>query len=433
MDVKDNVLWHLDRDYTQPVRDPLWGHIYLSEGLVSILDSLEFQQLSKIKQLGPAHLVYPGATHTRLAHSLGVYHISYRMIRALLTYASAPTLGRESVAAYLCAALLHDLGHFPFTHSLKELPLAEHEALAAEMVQEGDLAKRIREDVGTDPIMVARIIDESMDDGGSSEIRLFRRLLSGSLDPDKLDYLNRDAYFCGVPYGTQDIDFAISRLRPNGETGIALEVSGISAVENILFSKYLMYRAVYWHRNVRVATAMIKEGLYHGLTEGLISENDLYGLTDESFFAGFSSRPEPPFELIRRVYDRQLYVSAQDIAFDDHDGAHRRLQQLEHRSRVEERLRELVADSIARRVDPLSVLIDIPESVSFEVSFPVIDGDRVIDYPDAGTVFTPHVIEDFTRTLRRIRLILEPGIASQLTNPRELLLEAISMAPVGKP
>jgi len=433
MDVKDNVLWHLDREYTQPVRDPLWGHIYLSDGLVSILDSIEFQQLSKIKQLGPAHLVYPGATHTRLAHSLGVYHIAYRMIRALLTYGSAPPIGREGVTAYLCAALLHDLGHFPFTHSLKELPLAEHEALAAAMVQDGDLARRIREDVGADPAMVARIIDEGMDDGGSSEIRLFRRLLSGSLDPDKLDYLNRDAYFCGVPYGTQDIDFAISRLRPNGESGIALDISGISAVENILFSKYLMYRAVYWHRNVRVATAMIKEGLYRGLTEGLISEKDLYGLTDESFFAGFSARTEAPFELIRRVYDRQLYVSVEDLAFDESDATHQRLQQLEHRSRVEERLRELVSDSLGRTVDTLEVLVDIPESVSFEVNFPVLDGDRVIDYPEAGTVFTPHVIEDFTRTLRRIRLILEPRIAAELRDPRLLLTEAISTVPVEEP
>ena len=426
MDVKNNVLWHLDRDYTEPVRDPLWGHIYLSQGLVSIVNSLEFQQLSRIKQLGPAHLVYPGATHTRLAHSLGVYHIAYRMIRALLTYDSAPSLSRELVAAYLCAALLHDLGHFPFTHSLKELALEEHEALAAAMVQDGDLARRIRDDVGTDPALVARIIDESLDDGGLSEIRLFRRLLSGSLDPDKLDYLNRDAYFCGVPYGTQDIDFAISRLRPNGPSGIALEQSGISAVENILFSKYQMYRAVYWHRNVLVATAMIKEGLHHALTEGLIAESDLYGLTDESFYAGFSERPEAPFELIRKVYNRQLYVPAADIAFDETLESNRRLENLHSRAQVEEQLRLNIGRAVGRTIAPLQVLVDIPEAVSFEVSFPVIDGDRIIDYPQAGTVFTPHVIEDFTRTLRRIRLIVDPWIAEILPDPRLLLEEAIA-------
>jgi HD superfamily phosphohydrolase len=425
MDVKDHVLWHLDRDYTNPVRDPLWGHIYLSDGLLSIVESIEFQQLAKIKQLGPAHLVYPGATHTRLAHSLGVYHIAYRMIRALLTYPEAPSISREFVAAYLCAALLHDLGHFPFTHSLKELPLAEHEDLAAGMVQDGDLARRIREKVGVDPAIVARIIDESLDDGGFGEVRLFRRLLSGSLDPDKLDYLNRDAYFCGVPYGTQDIDFAISRLRPNDLEGIALLSSGISAVENILFSKYLMYRAVYWHRNVRVATAMIKEGLYRGLTEGLIAESDLYGLTDESFYAGFSARPQEPFDLIRRVYDRQLYVAAADLAFDDTSPSHVRLQDLPRRAELEERLRRLVGKELGRRVGALAVIVDIPEAIGFEVSFPVLDEDTVLDYPEAGTVFTPHVIEDFTRTLRRIRLILEPGIASELRDPRALLKEAI--------
>ncbi|MFW5717162.1 MAG: HD domain-containing protein [Spirochaetota bacterium] len=425
MDVKDHVLWHLDRDFTTPIRDPLWGHIYLSDGLVSILDSVEFQQLAKIKQLGPSHLVYPGATHTRLAHSLGVYHIARRMIRALLTYDEAPPLSKEFVTAYLCAALLHDLGHFPFTHSLKELPLVEHEALAAAMVQEGDLARRIRDRVGADPAIVARIIDESIDDGGCAEVRLFRRLLSGSLDPDKLDYLNRDAYFCGVPYGTQDIDFAISRLRPNGMDGIALLSSGISAVENILFSKYLMYRAVYWHRNVRVATAMIKEGLYRALNEGLIHERDLYGLTDESFYAGFSARTEEPFELIRRVYDRQLYIPAADLAFDDSRESHRRLEDLPQRAAVEERAQELVSARLGRPIAPLQVIVDIPEAVSFEVNFPVIEQDTVLDYPDAGTVFTPHVIGDFTRTLRRIRLILEPRIAAELNDPRALLAEAV--------
>lgn len=425
MEVKDNVLWHLDRDYNTPIRDPLWGHIYLSDGLASLLDAPELQQLSRIKQLGPTHLVYPGATHTRLAHSLGVYHVAYRMIRALLAYGDAPLIGREFVSAYLCAALLHDLGHFPFTHSLKELPIAEHESLAAQMIREGALAARIRERVGADPEIVARIIDESLDDGGLSEVRLFRRLLSGSLDPDKLDYLNRDAYFCGVPYGTQDLDFAISRLRPSGREHVALERSGITAVENILFSKYLMYRAVYWHRDVRVATAMIKEGLYRAMTTGLIDAGDLYGHTDESFYASFRARSEPPFALIGRVYDRRLYVSTADIGFDDTSASHLRLQDLTARAELTERLREHVGEAIGRAPEPYAVIVDVPEAVGFEVTFPVIDGDRVLDYPDAGTVFTPAVIEDFTRTLRRIRLILEPAAAASLSGAKDLLVHAV--------
>ena len=425
MEVKDDALWHLDRDYTTPIRDPLWGHIYLSDGLASLLDTIELQQLSRIRQLGPTHLIYPGATHTRLAHSLGVYHIAHRMIRAILAYDGAPPVRREYVDAYLCAALLHDLGHFPFTHSLKELPIAEHEVLAGQMVREGTLATRIRERVGADPEIVARIIDESLDDGGLSEVRLFRRLLSGSLDPDKLDYLNRDAYFCGVPYGTQDLDFAVSRIRPYGHEHVALERSWITAVENILISKYLMYRAVYWHRDVRVATAMIKEGLYRAMTSGLIAANDLYGHTDESFYASFRARPEPPFSLIGRVHDRRLYVSAADIGFDDTRASHRRLQDLTGRAELAERLHGLVEATIERTLEPYTVIVDVPEAVSFEVTFPIIDGDRMVDYPEAGTVFTPAVIEDFTRTLRRIRLIVEPSVAASLHEPTDLLVRAV--------
>lgn len=426
MDVKKDALAHLDRDYTNPVRDPLWKHIYLSDGLLAVVESVTFQQLSKIKQLGPAYLVYPGATHTRLAHSLGVYHIAYRMIRTLLPHENCPQVGRELVAGYLCAALLHDLGHFPFTHSLKELPLEEHEVLAGRMITDGPLTSVIRERVGVDPSIVARIIDESMSDGGSEEIRFFRTLLSGALDPDKLDYLNRDAYFCGVPYGVQDIDFALSRIRPNGSHGIVLEQSGISAVENVLFSKYLMYRAVYWHRNVRVATAMIKDGLFRALSDGDIAPEDLYGLTDESFYNSFAMRPEPAFELIRRVHDRQLFLPVCDIQYEDELPYHRQLLELDQRRILVEQLVEEIRSMTGRSVHPLHVLLDVPEAVGFEVRFPVLSDGKIIDYPHAGTVFTPHVISDFTRTLRRIRLILEPALAAEIERPETLLASVLS-------
>ena len=425
MDVKDRVLWHLDHDYNQPIRDPLWSHIHLSEGLASVLDSVEFNQLSKIKQLGPAYLVYPGATHTRLSHSLGVYHIAHRIIRTLLVQSGCPVLSAEAVRAYLAAALLHDLGHFPFAHSLKELPLTAHERLAAAMIQEGPLARLLRDRVRTDPSMVASIIDETMDARGSTEVRFFRTLLSGSMDPDKLDYLNRDAYFCGVPYGMQDIDFALSRIRVNGAEGIAIERSGISAVENILFSKYLMYRAVYWHRNVRSATAMIKKGLSQALGQGLIEPSELYGLTDESFYAGFANRREPAFELIRRVPDRQLYVPVCDLEFMETSPAHNALLGLAYRSSVEQAIAAELHPIVGRVVDPIEVVVDVPEGISFEVNFPVVDGDRIVDYPDAGTVFTPHVVADFTRVLRRIRLMLPPDLARSVPDALTLLTRVV--------
>ena len=300
-------IWdHLQTDYTAPIRDPLWGHIYLSPAMLHLVNTTEFQQLSRIKQLGPTFLVYPGATHTRLNHSLGVFHLARRILTRLISHPEAPALTLEGVKAFLAAALLHDVGHFPYTHSFKSLPLAEHEHLTGRIIQSGEVKHRLKEDLRVDPALVAAIVDETLDPAGSDEVLLYRRLLSGSLDPDKLDYLNRDAYFCGVPYGLQDIDFAISRIRPVGFDGIGLDETGVSAVENILFSKFLMYRAVYWHRTVRVATAMIKKAVFMGLTEQVIRPDDLYGLDDELFFARFGDDPYPPFELIAEVGLRRL-------------------------------------------------------------------------------------------------------------------------------
>lgn len=426
MDVKERVLTHLDREYTQPVRDPLWGHMYLSHGLMTLLHTDEFQQLGRIKQLGPAYLVYPGATHTRLSHSLGVFHIAHRIVRRLVSMGDAPQLSLEGVRAFLCAALLHDLGHFPFTHSLKELPLAEHEQLSREVIVAHELGSRIKDKVGADPQMVGAIIDETAEDHGDREIRLFRRLLSGALDPDKLDYLNRDAYYCGVPYGTQDIDFVISRLVPLGYDGIALDASGVSAVENVLFSKYLMYRAVYWHRTVRVATAMVKKGLFLALHQNLIEAADLYGLDDESFFGRFGSRSEPPFSLVRSVYHRRLHRTAIELEIPTGGETVTMLAALPQRLAAERAVAELIRDSLGAAVADEEVVIDLPEAISFEVVFPVIQDGVAIDYTDSGTVFTRTVVEDFTRALRRIRVIVHPRLVEHVPPP-EVIKELLTV------
>ncbi len=421
MSTHDTILRELEHDFNLPIRDPIWKHLHISEGFQRIIDTEPFQQLNRIKQLGPSYLVYPGATHTRFSHSLGVYHVAYRMLRKLLAAGTCPLMSPESARAYLCAALLHDLGHFPYAHSLKELPLEEHESIAARMIRDGDLAGIIRENVRTDPELVATIIDESLPVGSRPEVVLFRQLLSGTLDPDKLDYLNRDAYFCGVPYGIQDLDFVLSRLRTIEGCRVAIESSGISAVENILFSKYLMYRAVYWHRTVRVATAMIKKALFLGMQEDIITPRELYGLDDETLHRAFVPERHPAFVLIRQVAARRLYKNVYDAPFDPDHPEHSHLTELSERAAQEARIARKLSRILRRDVLPHEIIIDIPESVSFEISMPIVLGERVVDYPRAGTVFTPQVIQDFTRTLRRIRLFAPASLASEIRNPAELM------------
>ncbi len=412
------VVAHLDSAYDRPLRDPLWQDLSLSDEILPIIDSKPFQQLNRIKQLGPSYLVYPGATHTRFSHSLGVFHLARQMIRALALQPDCIPLSVEGVRSFLIAALCHDLGHFPFTHSFKELPLAEHEALTSRILREQPLRGLLRDKLNLDPIYIAAIVDDMLPSDGDNELLFYRNLLSGALDPDKLDYLNRDAYFCGVPYGLQDIAFALRNIRPNGAYGIALHSRGVSAVENILFSKYLMYRAVYWHKTVRVATAMIKKAVHTALTSGEVRPEELYGLDDESFAARFSSHSFRPLQLIGRVYRRELYKTVVEIPYDAANPRHQRLTDLDMRADTECEIARQLGD---RDGPPTTVIIDLPEPVSFELAIPVTDDDSEVVAAAHGTVFTPQVIADFTHTLRRLRVIVAPELRDRLGDPAAAL------------
>lgn len=427
MTERDRISRHLAEDYTEPVRDPLWRHIYLSPAMMRIVDTEPVQQLHRIKQLGPTYLVYPGATHTRLNHSLGVFHIAKRMIARLIHLNDSPEVSLPGVKAFLAAALLHDVGHFPYTHSFKSLPLAEHEQLTGRFILSNPLAQTIRAELGVDPEVVAAIVDESLPPGNRPEIGLYRRLLSGSLDPDKLDYLNRDAYFCGVPYGIQDIDYALSRMVSVGYEGIGLELNALSAVENILFSKYLMYRAVYWHRTVRVATAMIKKAVYCGLDSGEVAAEELYGLDDETFVSGVGGRSFEPFDLIRRVGRRELLKPIVDVAFDDSNRAHRRLETMEARLTAEQAVARDISHLAGRRIPEHEIIIDVPDPISFEIHFPIFDDSAKKEFSDVS-VFTPEVVSRFTRTIRRLRVMVPPDVARTKSIEPEAILQVASDA-----
>ncbi|HUX22965.1 MAG TPA: HD domain-containing protein [Spirochaetia bacterium] len=419
---KAQLLSHLYSDYTEPIRDPLWRHIYLSREFESILATPPFQKLTRIRQLGPAFQVYPGATHTRFNHSLGVFHLSKRILAAILQFESAIDLSLEEVKAFLSAALLHDLGHFPYSHSLKELPLKDHEVLTGDLVVEEPLRGIIRDVVGSDPELVAAIVDTKRSfRNGASNLHFFRNILSGVLDPDKLDYLNRDAYFCGVPYGIQDIDFVVNKIRPHSTSGIAIDESGITAIEHVLFSKYLMYRTVYWHKTVRVATAMIKKAVYLTLKEGLLRPEDLYHLDDIEFYGLFDGLAFPPASLIRRVFDRRYHKIVFEAPFDDTNERHTWLLDLENRMQKEGE----VAAELRRRSGSYfageAVIIDIPEFQSFEIGLPISSRDGFRPFAETDSVFGKQVVSGFNRALRKIRLLVAEELASKVNGIEELL------------
>ncbi|GHV84415.1 phosphohydrolase [Spirochaetia bacterium] len=407
--MEEQVLSILQRSYTVPIRDPLWGHIYLTPGLAALTESVPFMRLNRIFQLGPACSVYPGATHTRASHSIGVYHLARRLLLNLTEKGAAGWISPQGALSFLAAALLHDLGHFPYTHSLKDLNLEDHETLSGRIILAEPLKSLIGK-AGADPELTARIIDKSMDTGGKTagELVFFRRLLSGVLDPDKLDYLNRDARYCGVPYGAQDVDFIYSRLLPHREWGVEIDSRGIPSVESILFSKYLMYRTVYWHRQVRSATAMIKKALLTGLEKNIIVPEELYGLDDQGLFALMASRSAfAPFSLAGRVRDGKLYAESAFFPFEEEK--HGALRYIKNRKQQEEALAAEIRSVTGKALDGESLIIDVPEAVSFETDLFVRDEN--CSFGESSSVFKKSAVEAFVKSLRVVRIFTEIPLA----------------------
>src|SRR5919202_1877885 len=182
------------------IRDPLWNNIRVDRAAMRLVDASAFQRLRFVRQLGLAYLVYPGATHTRFEHALGTYHLARAALTLLAERGELREFGAEACAVVRAAALLHDVGHYPFSHALEEIGAPRHEDVARPLVTEGPVADLLRRRVAPDaPERVHALMR------GESPSPL-QGLISGSLDLDKLEYLKRDALMCGVPYGEIDVD-----------------------------------------------------------------------------------------------------------------------------------------------------------------------------------------------------------------------------------
>jgi len=379
----------------------------MRENQAKLTESAPFMRLNRIMQLGPVYLVYPGATHTRASHSIGVYHLGKRLLKNLSKRGAEDWLTNEGINSFLAACLLHDLGHFPYTHSLKELSLSSHESLTGGIIIKEPM-KSLVGAAGADPELTAAIIDKGKDISGD-ELHFYRKLLSGALDPDKLDYLNRDARYCGVPYGAQDVDFILSRLQPDKKRGVDIDSRLIPNVESILFSKYLMYRTVYWHRQVRAVTSMIKKALINGLETGQITGEDLYNLDDYSLFSllekkikKIESSPINGAALVEYVREGNIYASILEISPDK--AGFKTLKDVKNRGKIEEKLTEDLRGAGLEEIKGEDIIIDIPEPVSFETGLFITDEKR--DFSDSSSAFKPQTVDAFIQTLYTIRVYI---------------------------
>ncbi len=288
------------------VRDPLWNNIRLDPEALAVVDTPAVQRLRYVRQLGHAFLVYPGATHSRFEHALGAYHLARRAL-AQLEETTGARLDAGDALAIRLAALLHDIGHYPFSHALEEAGLPHHEALAERHLASGDLAARLAQ-IGAPCETLLPLIQ-------SRSRAPLAGLVSGSLDVDKLDYLSRDAWMCGVPYGVIDVDRLLTSLTLASGTGggatLALTEKGLAPLESLLFAKYQMYRTVYWHHAVRSATAMFKRLVRQAIAGGRLRAEEIALATDDALIHELLQADVGG--LARRLRERQLAKRALDL------------------------------------------------------------------------------------------------------------------------
>ena len=255
------------------IRDPIHGLIELSQKELDLINTRAFQRLRRIRQLAMAFLVYPGALHTRFDHSIGVMHIAGRICNQLK---QSITISHDEYEQIRIAALLHDIGHGPFSH-VSEYLMAQH---APNEATEESNRKKIHEKVTVDVVnndaeICAILSDEerhfvvNMIEGKTT--RDFRRdIVSSDLDADKMDYLLRDSYFAGVKYGMYDLEKIILSCRVDSlgkESFLAISDEGIYALEQLLLAKHHMTQQVYHHRVRSIADAMIVRGIEIGIRE----------------------------------------------------------------------------------------------------------------------------------------------------------------------
>jgi HD superfamily phosphohydrolase len=252
--------------HAEGVRIPPGLTVPLTPRVRRLLDTPPMRRLARVGQLGLVSLVYPGAVHARLEHSLGVYRLAIEFVARLRHVPRfAAAVGEADAAAFVVAALVHDIGHWPFCHPIEDMGLPlfpRHESLVRDILGAGEIAAELDRSWGISPNRVAALITGDADDPAG---RILHSLLSGPIDVDKMDYLRRDSLHAGVPYGLNfDEERLLSSLCLDARgTMLAITEKGRTAAEMLVFARYVMFSEVYWHHAVRSATAMLQRAVWH--------------------------------------------------------------------------------------------------------------------------------------------------------------------------
>lgn len=255
------------RDKPLCIRDPLYGFIEFSDLEEKIIQTNAFQRLRHIKQLGTTSWIFPSANHTRFEHSLGVFHLSKRILDTINKKnqtVDKKIFTSEDQKIFRLASLLHDIGHAPFSHVGEKVLFPngdDHESVGKKIIEYEGIDKLIADELGDHSVDRIHFITEAVKTPASPMNRFFRDMLTGSVGIDRMDYLRRDSYFLGVEYGRFDIERILETLvypeekrddDQEGGTYLYWEEGGTQALEHFVLARYFMYTQIYYHKTTRI-------------------------------------------------------------------------------------------------------------------------------------------------------------------------------------
>ena len=343
------------------IRDPIHGYIYISKDEKDIIDNPIFQRLRRIRQLSGAHITYPGAQHTRFDHSIGAMHLAKLATKRIATIID---LQPKYIDEIKIGALLHDIGHGPFSHLFEEV-LTErcnisHEDITRRVIQETEI-----KDILQKHSYQADIIPD-LAIGLSQKRPLFmNELIGGGLSVDTMDYLPRDSYFTGVEYGKVDIHRIINSFNIINDH-IALNQAALYAFEALIISRYEMFRSVYFHRTVRAAEIMLIRAIILADEEiNLTDTTDIskyLSLTDETtldILTNLNSKGNKNLEIAKQTAinyrDRRLIKCVFEKFVQRRDSF---MEKIFSQRKIREQISEEIAEKA--NIDPIKVYVDVP-------------------------------------------------------------------------
>ncbi len=378
-------------DTVKTIRDPIHGDIEFKGLFLDLLEAPEIQRLHNIKQLGFAHLVFPGGHHTRLEHSFGAYYMAGHAAEHL-------NLDSEEKELVSCAAILHDIGHGPFSHTLEsilrntlnvdhvdlteKLILGEHaifDHLEKEFIDHLTVFDVLNK-YGMDHKKIADIIK-----GSVSSKKYLSQLLDSAIDVDQLDYLIRDAYYTGVAYGMIDYNRFIQTLTISNDN-LAVEKKGVGVIENILMARTLMYSSVYFHKTVRIAELMLSKAIE--LVENA-DPFEIFKLTDGEMINELKKMGDLQREIATRLKYRKLYKKAYSIGLSDL--GENQMEIIKKLDNFEFRRQKEIEFEEKLNIPSGKIIIDVPQT-ELHLSEPRIDKTEIQIVDGVN----PHMFDEYT-------------------------------------